>query len=1543
MLMLLVVGVGECWAESLAEWNTIYATWNSNNSSVNTLPTEMTKKAYVISSPRGTLFTSSEVTSDYLLSNIMKTAYHTSSTSADFQFLLYPTGNTNGYYVYSVGLKKFVGSHDGQKVKMVNSPVEQFLYKHGKQEQNQGTGVSPQPSFNYADFPFSFSHANNIVGQTIIVSNWSKDDNNIYGTRGGATGYDAGNVYKIVEVGDVSDEIYSEFLSKLGIVEWTAKIVNTTGSGDYSLVYNSQNYADNATFMAVNSLSPTDVTTNCTDKFVWGPFIDRENHTVTFEIRSVASTLTSGRFYQVEIKPETSGILGGTSQADLISTINNNIKTGGHKSNYIYLQCADSPSNRSDYRSILNYEGYAGIPYKSYIYVLNVADNNSLTMQHVNGKYVDYEGKQSDVSSIITSNPMTKQSDNSFIWNYLGAWVLNDNDITPYIGRSSNNTNTMQTFFHPVSTGEDYDIYKVMNAGTVSYNGSAQAMVFNGGKKMDTNEAQMGWYIFLPKGTSVTSTDFLLDGAAVTDLTATPNDGVLELTLTEHVTEISSLSEMTEANGKYVLTADCVASGTILENFSGRLDGNYHKITGLTSALFGTLNNGTVKNIILEDVNISGTTVGAIANTATGNSRVYNCGILSGIVNGNTEAGSIVGRLEGNARVINCYSYADVSGGTVAGIVGNNAGTSATQGTVFNGGGTLVMNCAYFGKLSGTNVYPVFGGNDINNVGGVNTYNYYIYDASLSYASPNSAQGTEETSYFNRFDFYRSILNSHKQLAAMYIFGNEDVTEEQLGEIAHWKYDSNVAEYLSQEPWPVNTKRTIDRTIPVTDEAYKGKNVGEVNATFVINGTSTTVTLPLTDMDTDRWDYTYGKVVLPFANEFSGWSLPESGSTAYDNIITGWEVTSITGGTAGTFSNYDLCDPDCTAKDLYSNSRYVWAQGGNFVVPKGVTAITFTAHVARAVYLRDTHPDISYSENYSVRTILGSQVSGTYNGKTVYNSMDAAFAQLEAKTNPADQAIVLVGNYHLNKEFYQSTTVTRYAAKAVTFMSIDADNNQEPDYCLYQFNTQGSGRVSMPPVRFDFLALPGFGMASYTKGGYIAEMGIIHSKGWLETTETATLAMTEFEMRPQYFSQASPVILNGGIFSKIIMTSNNEYLAETSNLLYTKIGGKAYVNSLNLGRASDISTSTSLALHPLNVSGGEIINCHLTGAVHNGVTSGNAYFYCNGGYIHEFNGAYQERLNGDMIAKMDHVLIDEFYGGGADDAYNDAQITGNINITCNNSYIKFFCGGPKFGNMATGKTVTVNATGSTFDEYYGASYGGTAITTGTAQSGGVNFSDSEILFNLPWSNYTTQRLRKQSLGIAVDFDIDFFQYAGGGKNSGNQSFYVKYASLSLAKTGSVTSTMTDCTFNSHFFGGGCRGMVDGDVTSTLTDCIVKGNAYGGGYTPTATECMVYPTTQPTYPVYKGLYGLFTKYVRTAESEAYHWVQADADHAAGTVDETNKLLYTGVDMSKMGEITGDTSLTIKGTNTVIEGDVFGGGAESKVLGNTSVVIGEQPQP
>jgi hypothetical protein len=90
-------------------------------------------------------------------------------------------------------------------------------------------------------------------------------------------------------------------------------------------------------------------------------------------------------------------------------------------------------------------------------------------------------------------------------------------------------------------------------------------------------------------------------------------------------TGITSLSEITDPTGSYRLTSDVSGSGhTSIATFSGTLEAAIdpttkmpYRITGLNAPLFTTLT-GTVKNLVLEDVSISGNTgnTGAIACTA---------------------------------------------------------------------------------------------------------------------------------------------------------------------------------------------------------------------------------------------------------------------------------------------------------------------------------------------------------------------------------------------------------------------------------------------------------------------------------------------------------------------------------------------------------------------------------------------------------------------------------------------------------------------------------------------------------------------------------------------------------------------------------------------------------------------------------------------------------------------------------------------------------------------------------------------------------------
>lgn len=1030
------------------------------------------------------------------------------------------------------------------------------------------------------------------------------------------------------------------------------------------------------------------------------------------------------------------------------------------------------------------------------------------------------------------------------------------------------------------------------------------------------------------------------------------------------------MSEITSANGNYVLAADIDASsfgGFSFTDFTGTLDGGYHTISGLTVPLFNNLNGATVKNLRLDNVSINRTgadaDAGAVCIAATGNTKVYNCGVLAttaSTVQGTRNVGGLVGRIStgSNVRVVNCYNYATVVGGTyAAGIVGRNRGTV---------GATRIAMCMMYGDISGgTNRSPVYAGNHISNNQSYNEYNYYRSRASLTYTAYNDQLAIDKDEFLTRFPFYRHILNTHREMAAYFLFG--DHTDAHVAEIGHWVLKPEVAPYPIIEPWEKNTRRTtvdIAAHLPSTAERYAGRLLDDITADNVyrgdgtqvttmgtngylrvnvsINGSSYTADLPITDMDTLRHDFTWGKVVLPFANEFDGWTRD------YSKICTGWKITAVTGGTTGTLTNYDFADRDCTAKDIYNatTNPYIFAQGGNFIVPYGVTAITIEANFANAFYLSDAYADCGYNAAYSAKTDLGWQVPTTYHGRPVYTDLGTLLGAMATHTDPHHQAIVLVGNFHYNQRMIGTKFTNR--TTGLTIMSVDEDNNQEPDYGWYSFHT--TDRTEIPPLRFDFVPNIGIGMATrVTNSNPNPSIGIWRSHGWFELTETCVSFMSECEISQNDQNATdngygnNRWIANSGFFKQIVYTRNQN----ATKMSYVQIGGNAYVEQFYPGPHAN--QNNSIKLVPVNVTGGEIEECFMTGKGQNSsaqATGSNIYLWCAGGRIHKYLSAYMvnpSTAGVNVTVRADHALIRRFFGGGTSAA---AQITGNIDITMNNSKVDFFCGGPEFGDMAAGKTVTTRATGSTFGVFYGAGFGGTAITWQTKTDGTKTFN-ADLTYTESFANYTNDRLKYvTNYGFGTCYDFDFIMYSGGGDGNnangkGVARFYTGYAQFSLATTGSVTNTLNHCTILTNFYGGGCQGKVSGNATSTLTDCLVKGNAYAAGFKASANTLEVYPTTQPTYSVYTKETGIFSDF-GTVAPETWTWVPG----AVGAKNESAKELSTGMtaaEMATLGTVTGSTYLTLDGDchigtdGDAATGSVFGGGQESAVSTDTHVVV------
>ena len=1083
--------------------------------------------------------------------------------------------------------------------------------------------------------------------------------------------------------------------------------------------------------------------------------------------------------------------------------------------------------------------------------------------------------------------------------------------------------------------------------------------------------------------------------------TGTPEDPYMIYGSADFTTFVSNVNAGTTSSACYKLEVDVSGSDVvaITTAFTGTFDGGMHTISNLGHALFNTVNGGVIKNVILDNVGInSGTNVGAIANEALGDSRIYNCGVLatgssiekdedgydyisscSSTITGSAYVGGIVGLLDGSSRVINCFSYANVSGGThVGGIVGyNNVATTASNLK------TMVMNCMFYGEVSGGSIAPIYNGEIISNDGdnnGVNNFNYFRLESSYIKNTEiakvyNCALGAE-TRFLQRFEFFRHLL---RELAAWW--ASTSTTTVTKNEMMKWVMEPT--KIGTTTPYPILktpgkyasvVNYTPSETAYAEGHRNEGRkltsmgNSGKLAVTIQMGSTKFSAPsgagfkdgetgefdLTITDKDFEHFNFNYGKVQLPYYNDYC------VGNYTGNRVVTGWKIVSITGGTDGSYDTgddvtykdgeltktpYNFADRNCTNKDLYGTggSNRVFNQGAYWDVPEGVTAITIEPYWGKAVYLSDASWDVVYKNGTGNGTAAGTRydamttaadvpnVGGgerytnavsTFNGQLIYTSMSNAIASTalfsESVTNPTvyDYAVVLVGNYH--------HTAAIEANKNYTVTSIDLDGDNEPDYSLMlRFN----GRLAFHPVRYDFLNLIGLGMAQKTTGGTGSyNLGIMQPKAWFEVTNTALFRVTQFEYSKS--RTKSPYILQGGVIEQWVTQQDNA----GDGVSYFHIGGNVWFKEFHRGSHQD-NAGKSTPHPPVSVTGGDFAKFYLTGYYQSQalIYDDNAECYISGGRFGEMAGAGMEGIGtsdgkGNVTWIIDHADIKEFYGGGINAA---KPIHGNIHTIIKNSYVTLFCGGPKFGDMVHGRTVTTTATNCTFGTYFGAGYGGNSYNRQAPRNHNniVNFphNDSSAGNDASWNAWLA-RFYKQEYnttynGISTQFDYQFLPMSSNTDNVAR--IFVEYVGFSLATTRNVTSSLTGCTITGNFYGGGSLGKVDGDVTSTLTNCTVNGSVFGAGYSaslPTVEVMDIGFQTEPYYYTELGTYrtGVFPT------PTTYRWEKGDAI----SIDKTNHILYTDEDLSALGTVRGKATLIIDGTTSVGE-SVYGGGDESSV--------------
>ncbi len=1080
----------------------------------------------------------------------------------------------------------------------------------------------------------------------------------------------------------------------------------------------------------------------------------------------------------------------------------------------------------------------------------------------------------------------------------------------------------------------------------------------------------------------------------------------LKITAQDSITVLSSI---TNPAGHYIISQNINGGRPGVTTFSGTLEAAIdttthmpYRISGLNAPLFTTLT-GTVRNLVLEDVNISEHTgnTGAIACTANGSARIYNVGILSGSVGGTGYTGGLVGLLDGSARVVNCYSYADITGGTnVGGIVGyNNVATTAAN----NGQKTMVFACMFYGDITGgTTVSPVYGGTNISNAGtsttsGVSNFNYFRLEA--PYVQPtgvtfNCALGAEDR-FLKRFEFFRHILNGQRKLAGWWATGTyskDDMLKwvllpDSIGSdhpypvlMEQGKYPSvvNIDAANAQENQPRNQGGklgTLAVHIQQGDGAVYGAPAG---ATITTSDT----TLIITDKDTAHYNFNYYKVQLPYYNEV--------GTKNYNGnrVVTGWKIVNISRGTPGTFTasdtwgGYNFADRNCTNKDLYGTggSNRIFNQGAYWDVPEGVTSITIEPYWAKCAYLADQNADKVYSKDmktgYNVSNVGGGQIYTNGNSysiagdnQVVYTSMGNAISSsnstglfVDAEGDPNNQtvydyAVVLVGNYH----HYNSIEASK--AKPYTVTSIDLDGDNEPDYSyILRFDS----RTEFHPVRVDFINIPGLGMAQKSTGGTGSyNFGILIPKGWYESTNTSLLRFTQFEYEHSSRSTTDAIIVQGGVMEQWVSYNQK---GRSNNIPYIHVGGNVWFKEFHTGCHQDKNqTSGSNRFQPtkhspISVTGGDFDEFSLTGlyVANTGLDNyaDNAECYINGGRFGTVCGAAMEGIGkangadntGDITWLIQNADIHEFYAGGLNAA---KPVTGNLATNIVDSHVDLFCGGPQFGDMSSGKTVVTNATDCTFGTFFGAGYGGNSYSrfapsnhnniVNFPHNGGAAGNDSS--WNAWLKRFYKQEFNSTYGGVSTQFNYQFLPMSGNADNVAR--ILIDFVKFSLATTHSVTSTLTGCTVTGNYYGGGSLGKVDGNVTSTLNNCTMKGNVYGAGFSaslPTVQVDAIGFETEPYYYEQLGTYRTGVKYKTNPDfaPTTYTWEHGNAI----SIDKTNHILYTteNLDKTNLGSVNTAT-ITLKGNTTVgtqgddDTGNVYGGGDESAVTGNTTVILEE----
>lgn len=1019
--------------------------------------------------------------------------------------------------------------------------------------------------------------------------------------------------------------------------------------------------------------------------------------------------------------------------------------------------------------------------------------------------------------------------------------------------------------------------------------------------------------------------------------------------------------------------------------FEGHFDGNFHSIKNLNVAsnnntqkfedgLFNRTLDAEIKNTYLEDVTANVTSiysnyVGGLVGYAEGESKIYNNGVDSGTItignvrNANSYVGGLVGYLTGTAVVANSYNNANiVSTATgnnnlkVGGVVGYRTGNN----TSFDNRNPKVYSLVNYGDINiNSGDYQFVYNGTMFNSNESPTYSYYLFNndkKDLNTTNANTYAIAKTEKELNSPGFV-AHLNNYRYMTNYYLGFDKKIgasKESGYSNIALWKVKEEESLLPRFDHYTEKESKYMNFT---TSEGEAINNFGsgnylKVNLRNSVNNSVYTVYVKKTGKDGEKHDFINNKIVLPFNSASSRFTYSTNGldGSGYEMIQTGWKLTSVVHNgsvintqASATNINYNYALRSGTngaSKDINT----IYAQGGYYLVPDGVTEVTFNTEWARAIYVRDKYDEIVYNNNYSVNETSSSKYSTAYtngDGKTRNTpvvGLDQAYAKISAQGSSSyyNFAFVLVSNLHYFNSTVSIGTANQTNAwpytgtNNVTIMSIDNDNDLRPDYTLY---TRNHDVLEISGTRFDFinlLAIPQVGSVSSRLSKLRIKSGAI-----VELTETVTTDSVDLLV-----NNARSVKVNGGTLN---IYANDTTTLGNTQADYIYFGGNAIADVVNFGSSNYESVAGNYRAPSFVINGGIIKTLSGSYRAKSVAINNKINFYVNGGYIDEFYTAYDANVNSSNI-DINNSIINKYYSGGH---ASTTVISNGVYSSISNSVIDEVYGGSLFGRITNASTLNIDS--STINKVYGAGYGGTETIEyanlyktyndatnaycselGYAANGGVSltFPNSNTTLSTSRNNnsrsYLLGRLYSSTY-VETGFNADIYSISG----CAIKSYNANYSALSISSVDRVRVNIINSTIKDDVYGGGNNGNVTNSVELNIDRTTVNGSVYGSSLKTEDHKVNVYENNtgyvQPNFISYS--IDATAKYPTEVE---YTWTSSNTGTTSSNyANKTNKTIYSP-NLVNLGNTNGEVYVNI--TNSSIEGSVYGAGNNNKTNAN-----------